>query len=111
MAIKTATQRQALANAYAAAALYGAIYSIVPDTASGTQIGTRKALTWSAATDDGTKATVTATAVFDVTAGTTVAGAGVHSATTAGYLDGGAVTAQPFNSDGTYTATFTYSQT
>lgn len=118
MAIKTAQQRRTLADAYASAAKFGAIYTTVPGAAAGTEPsgGTpayaRKSLTWSAATDDGTKATVTATVTFDVPSGVTIAGAGLHTALTAGtYLDGAAVTSQAFSSQGTYEMTFTYSQT
>lgn len=112
MAIQTASLRQTLATAYGNAALYGALYSTVPSATAGTEIsgGTpayaRKPLTWT-----GTNGTITATATFDVPNGATVAGAGVHSALTAGtYLDGSTVTTQAFSSQGTYTVTYSYTQ-
>jgi hypothetical protein len=48
---------------------------------------------------------------FDIPAGVTVVGVGVHTALTAGtYLDGTRSPAQAFATQGTYTATFTYTQ-
>ena len=117
MAIKSATMRIALANAYAAAATRGAIYTTTPGASAGTEVTggspayARKALTWSAPSDNGTTATITATAVFDVPTGVTVVGGGVHSAITGGnYLDGATVTSQGFSAQGTYTLTYTYTQ-
>jgi len=53
----------------------------------------------------------TAATPFDIPAGTTIVGAGLHTATSSGsYLDGGTVTSQAFASQGTYTITFTYTQ-
>jgi hypothetical protein len=46
---------------------------------------------------------------FNVAAGTTVAGGGVWDAG-GNFLDGGALTAQPFASQGTYTLTVQYQQ-
>lgn len=114
MAIQTAQGRENLATAYGSNATYGAIYTTAPSSSAGTEPsgGTpayqRKALAWSAGTVDGV---VTASATFDVPAGSTIVGAGVHTALTGGtYLDGGAVTSQGFASQGTYTVTYTYTQ-
>jgi hypothetical protein len=113
MAIQTTTQRQTLAVAYGAAALWGAAYTTAPGSAAGTEVTggspayARKALSWS-----GSNGVVTASATFDIPSGTTVLGVGVHSASAAGtYLDGASVTSQAFASQGTYVVTFTYTQT
>ena len=115
MAIQTATQRNNLATAYAAAATHAALYSTVPAGTAGTELTggspayARKALSWGSPTDGVVSATA---AVFDVAAGSTVAGAGLHTDISAGtYLDGAAVTSQAFASQGTYTLTITYTQT
>lgn len=114
MAIKTNKLKEALAVAYGTNATHGALYTTAPGATAGTEptggspAYARKPLTWTAGTEDGV---VTATATFDVPTGVTIVGAGVHDALTAGnYLDGGTVTSQQFNSQGTYTATFTYTQ-
>ncbi|MEO5745791.1 MAG: hypothetical protein ABIQ53_14540 [Terracoccus sp.] len=111
MAIQTAAQKETLAIAYGGAATYGALYTTAPGASAGTEpsgVYARKSLTWTAGAVDGV---VTATATFDVPAGATIVGAGVHTAVTAGtYLDGGAVTSQAFATQGTYAATFTFSQ-
>lgn len=114
MAIQTVTQRNTLAAAYGAAAQYGAIYTTAPGASAGTEPSggspayARKALSWGSPS----ASAVTATATFDVPSGTTVVGAGVHTAVTAGtYLDGASVTSQTFASQGTFTVTFTYTQT
>ena len=113
MAIQTATQKNTLATAYGTAAAYGALYTTAPGASAGTEPSggapayARKALTWGAPSNG----VVTATATFDVPTGTTIVGSGVHTAATGGaYLDGGAVTSQAFASQGTYTATFSYTQ-
>ena len=52
-----------------------------------------------------------ASATFDIPTSTTLVGAGVHSAVTAGtYYDGASVTSQAFASQGTYTVTFTFTE-
>lgn len=114
MAIQTAQGKEHLAVAYGTNATFGALYTTAPSASAGTEPSggspayARKALTWTAGTVDGV---VTATATFDVPAGATIVGAGVHTAVTAGtYLDGGAVTSQAFASQGTYQATFTFTQ-
>jgi hypothetical protein len=111
MAVQTAAMRDILANAYHGAALFGALYSTAPGATAGTELTggspayARKGLTW--ATNNGGSASAT----FDVPA-VTVNGAGVHSAVTAGtYYDGATVTSQPFASQGTYAATFTFTVT
>lgn len=113
MAIQTTAQKNSLATKYATDAAYGAIYTTAPGASAGTEptggspAYARKALSWSAASGG----TVTATATFDVPAGVTVVGVGVHSAATGGtYLDGGSVTSQAFAVQGTYTVTYTYTQ-
>src|SRR4051794_39080506 len=113
MAIQTTTEKNNLATAYGGNAAFGAVYTTAPGASAGTEPSggspayARKPLSWGAPANG----VVTATAVFDIPAGTTVAGVGVHTALTAGtYLDGGAVTSQAFATQGTYTATFTYTQ-
>ncbi len=113
MAIQTVTMRNTLANAYAGAALYGAVYTSAPSGTAGTEVTggspayARKSLSWSSAS----ASVVTATATFDIPTGTTVLGVGIHSAVTAGtYLDGVSVTSQAFSSQGTLTVTFTFTQ-
>lgn len=114
MAIQTATQKNTLAQAYADAADYAAVYTTTPGGSAGTEPSggspayARKALTWGSPS----AGVIQATAVFDIPTGTTLIGAGVHTAVTAGtYLDGGSVTSQAFASQGTYTLTLTYTQT
>lgn len=105
MTIQTPTQKNNLATAYGTSSTHAAIYSTIPGAAAGTEIA-REPIVWGTATNG----VITATVVFDVPAGQTVKGAGVHGASTGSYLDGGAVTEQPFASDGTYTLTLTYTQ-
>lgn len=113
MAIQTAGMKNSLATAYKNAALYAALYTTVPGASAGTEVTggspayARKALTWGTPSNG----VVTATATFDVPTGVTLAGAGVHDALTAGnYLDGGAITSQVFNSQGTYALTLTFTE-
>lgn len=114
MPIKTAAMKEYLAVHYGSKALYAALYTTAPGATAGTEPSggspayARKALTWAPGTVDGV---VTATVVFDVPSGATIVGAGIHDAATAGnYLDGAGVVSQSFSSQGTYTATFTYTQ-
>jgi hypothetical protein len=115
MAINGQLMRTALANAYGTNAPWAALYSTVPGASAGTELSggspayARKAATWGGAGSGNTNnATIPA---FDVASGSTVAGAGFHSAVTAGnYMDGGAVTSQPFSSQGTYTLSASYTQ-
>lgn len=111
MAIQTAAMRNILENAYFTSAAYGAVYTTAPGGSAGTEPSggspayARKALTGSG------NAPRTAPAVFDIPSGTTIVGAGVHSAVTAGtYYDGTSVTSQAFASQGTYTVTYSYTQ-
>jgi hypothetical protein len=111
MAVQTATMRDALANAYHTTAAYGALSSTAPSGTAGTELTggspayARKPLTW------GTGNSGTASATFDVASGSTVAGGECYTAVSAGtYLDGNTVTSQAFASQGTYAATFTYTQ-
>lgn len=111
MAIQTTTMKNTVATAYGNAAPYGALATTVPGATAGTEVsgGTyaREALTWSAPTTG----VITATATFNVPAGTTVAGSMIYSALTGGtYLDGDAVTSQTFSAAGTYTVTFTFTE-
>jgi hypothetical protein len=122
MAIRTDAQRKALANQYATAAPYGALFTADPGT-TGTATGectggspayARKALSWGAATTSGSTAVATSAATaFDVAASTTVTYAGVCVSATAGTADvrdSNTVTSQAFASQGTYTLTATYTQ-
>lgn len=115
MAIQTAAMKNILSDAYKAAATHGAVYTTAPGGSAGTEPSggspayARKALTWGSSSNGVVSATP---AVFDIPASTTIVGAGVHSAITAGtYYDGGAITSQTFASQGTYTVTFTFTQT
>jgi hypothetical protein len=111
MAIQTAAMRNILETAYGTAAAYGAVYTTAPGGSAGTEPSggspayARIALSWTG------NAPRTASAVFNIPAGATLVGGGVHSAVTAGtYYDGGSVTSQPFASQGTYTLTYSYTQ-
>lgn len=105
MALATATAKNTLANAYANAAKFAALYSTVPGATPGTEVSTpRVPITWSNAVGG----TVTATVTFNVSAGTTLRGWGVHTADTAGYLDGAGLAEQAFASAGKYTLSLTY---
>lgn len=116
MAIQTAAMKNILSDAYKAAATFGAVYTTAAGGSAGTEPSggspayARKGITpWSASANGVTTSTA---AVFDIPAGTTIVAAGVHSAVTAGtYYDGGAITSQTFASQGTYTVTYTYTQT
>lgn len=113
MAIQTTTEKNSLATKYGTDAAYGALYTTAPGASAGTEPSggspayARKALSWSSASGG----VVTASATFDVPTSTTIVGVGLHTAVTAGtYLDGATVTSQAFSSQGTYTVTFTYTQ-
>ena len=126
MAIKTDTQKNTLATAYANAATHGALYTTAPGATAGTEptggspAYARKPIAWNAAgavgplgagTQPATPGVIYGQATFDVPTGTTIVGTGVHTALTGGtYLDGGTVTSQPFSSQGTYIEQFTYTQ-
>lgn len=112
-------EKDSLANKYAADAPFGAIFTADPGT-SGTATGevsggspayNRKAISWSTASGTGV---VTGAPVFDIPASTTCTFAAVASSVTPGAAtlkDKVAVTSQAFASQGTYTVTFTYTQT
>lgn len=114
--IQTATMKNTVASAYAAAATHAALYSTAPGASQGTELNggspayARKALSWGSPSNGVIAASPV---VFDVPSGATVAGGGVHSTATpgAGYLDGAALTSQPFSSQGTYTLTITFTAT
>lgn len=113
--IQTATQKNTLAQAYANAITHVALYSTVPGASAGTELTggspayARKASAWGA---PAAGVISTGPHVFDVASGSTVAGIGGHTALTAGtYLDGTSLTSQAFSSQGTYSATLTYTQT
>lgn len=118
MAIAVLAQRNAMATAYGVAAPYGDLFTADPGT-SGTVTGectggspayARKALSWGAPS----ASAVVGSATFDIASGTTITYAGVTvSATlaTADLRDRVAITSQAFASQGTYLATFTYTQT
>lgn len=113
MTIQTAVQKNNLATAYGVAATHGAAYTTTPGASAGTEptggspAYARKGLTWGSPTNG----VISAVATFDIPAGNNIQGAGVHSGTSSGYLDGAAMTPQAFASQGTYTITFTYTQT
>lgn len=106
-----------MATAYGVAAPYGALFTADPGT-SGTVVGevtggspayNRKAISWGAPS----ASAVTGAPVFDVPSGTTVTFAGVCvsvTPATSDLRDKAAVTSQAFASQGTYTVTFTYTQ-
>lgn len=108
MALATATAKNTLATAYAAAAKFATLYSTVPGATPGTEVGggsyARVPVQWSTAV----AGTVTATVTFNVPSGTTVRGAGLHTDATVGYFDGWTVAEQGFSSDGKYTLSITY---
>lgn len=115
MAIQTTLQKNNLATAYATNATHGAVYTTAPGASAGTEPAggspayARKALTWGGPTNG---VNTTTGAPFDIPASTTIVGAGVHTALSGGsYLDGTSVTSQAFASQGTYTVTYTYTQT
>ncbi len=117
MAIQVLAQRNAMATAYGVAAPNGALFTADPGT-SGTVVGectggspayARKALSWGAPS----ASVVTGSGTFDIASGTTITFAGVTVSATAGTADlrdKVAVTSQAFASQGTYLATFTYTQ-
>lgn len=123
LAIQTATQKNALADAYKVTATHGALYNIVPGTtgpttgqelSGGSPAYARIVLAWGASSNG---VTSSGPHTFNVASGSTVAGGGVHnSATISGspdttYRDGASLTSQAFASQGTYALTLTYTQT
>jgi hypothetical protein len=126
MTIQTAQQKNNLATAYAAAAVYGALYTTVPGASAGTEptggspAYARKPIVWGTAgavgplgagSQPATPGVIYGQATFDVPAGAAIAGSGLHTAATGGtYLDGGPLTSQPFATQGQYTENFVYTQ-
>lgn len=121
MAISILAQRNALATAYGAAAPSGALFTgSGPGTTgtaqnehpnSGSPAYSRVTIGWGAAASSAITAVAPA---FNVAAGQTITYAGVCVSTTHGAADvrdAVAVTSQAFASQGTYTVTFTYTQT
>lgn len=106
--------RSTLSDAYKAAATHADLYSTSGATAAGTAITggspayASKALAWGSSTNGVVSTTA---AVFDIPSGATVAGFGVKTGLAGAYLDGGALTSQPFSSQGTYSLTLTFTQT
>jgi hypothetical protein len=118
MAIATTAQKNAVATAYGVAAPSGALFTADPGTSGsvtgevtgGSPAYARKAIGWGAASGG----VITGAPVFDVPSGSTItfAAATVSAvATTADLRDKAAVTSQAFASQGTYTLTYTYTQT
>lgn len=119
MTIRVMSEKDSLANKYAADAPFGTLHTGDPGTAGnatsevsgGSPAYNRKAISWSTASGTGV---VSGAPVFDVPSGTTVTFAGVAATvtpTTNNLKDSVAVTSQAFASQGTYTVTFTYTQT
>lgn len=118
MAIRNVTQRNRLATSYATGAVYGALFSGDPGTAGaatneltgGSPAYARVLLSWGSASNSAVSTTAT---TFNVGSGSTVAYFGAATsgtATTADIQDSVAVTSQPFNSQGQYVVTATYTQ-
>ena len=113
--VATNTEKSSLATKYTADAVYGALFTADPgstgtvtgEVSGGSPAYARKAITWGSPTNG----VVTGTCTFDVPPGTTITFAGVCSGSTgANLLDKVAVTSQTFSSQGTYVATFQYTQ-
>jgi hypothetical protein len=102
MAISSNAMKSVLSDAYKAEAPYGALFTADPGTtgsATGEVTGGAPAYA--------------RTATFDVPSGTTVTYAGVCktiTATTADVRDRVSVTSQTFSTQGTYTVTFTFTE-
>jgi hypothetical protein len=123
VAIQTTQQRNNVATAYGTNATHGLLGTDAGNpaggasqaatnelTATGSPAYARKALSWSGPS----AGAITAAATFDVPSGTTVGYAGVASSSVVGaatLLDFVAVTAQAFASQGTYTVTYTFTET
>lgn len=122
MPISILAQRNALAAAYATAAPNAGLATADPGTtgtattelaASGSPAYARKAITGNWATGTASASAVTGSATFDCYAGVTVTHVFVAvslTRTTADVRDVYDVTDQAFASQGTYTVTFTYTQ-
>lgn len=121
MTIRVLAQRNALAAAYATAAPYGTLFSADPGTSGaatneltgGSPAFARKTIGGNWATSTASASAVTGSATFDVASGLTVAYAGVAvtvTLTTADVRDSVSVPSQAFASQGTYTVTYTYTE-
>lgn len=121
MAIGVEAQRNELASAYALAAPYGTLHTANPGTTGtataevtgGSPAYARKTITGNWATGTASSSAVTGSAVFDVGSGVTVEWAGVASTNVAGAAtirDSYDTPTQNFSSQGTYTVTYTYTQ-
>lgn len=117
MPIRVLAQRNALAAAYGSAAPYLALFtsdpgtsgSATPELTGGSPAYARKSAAWSAPT----ASAISGTSTFDVASGSSVSYVGACVSVTAGTADvrdSVLVTTQPFSSQGTYTATATYTQ-
>ena len=118
MAISILAQRNAVATAYGVAAPYGSLFTSTGPGTTGTATNectggapafARQALSWGAAA----ASVITGTGTFNIASGTTVTFGGVVVSsvlTTADVRDAVAVTNQAYASQGTYAATFTYTQ-
>lgn len=109
MALQTALIRNIMAAAYASAATHVALYTTVPGAAQGTEIPgvARIPTTWSAPVNGVISDAVT----FAVPAGVTIRGFGLHDQLAGGnYLDGAALTEQPFATPGDYGLAFDFTQ-
>ena len=121
MAIRNAAERKSLATKYGTDAPYGTLFTADPGTSGaatneltgGSPAFARKALSWSAPVTTGSTEVITATATFDIPAGTSVAYAGVAATgtlTTADVKDSVTAVYNSQPTQGTFTVTFTYTQ-
>lgn len=121
MAIRTAAERKSLATKYGTDSPFGTLFTADPGTSGaatneltgGSPAFARKALVWSAPVTNGATEVITATATFDVPASTSVAFAGVTTSgtlTTADVKDSVAAVYNSQPTQGTFTVTFTYTQ-
>lgn len=118
MAIRNATLRTAMANAYKGLVPYAALFTADPG-ATGTATGevsggspayARKAWNWGTAASSAVTSSAT---VFDVPSGANIQYVGSTTSGTAGtadVMDTASVTPQSFSSQGTYSVTGTYTQ-
>lgn len=122
MPIRNEVERNSLASRYALDAPHGALFTADPGTtgsatgevpATGSPAYARKTITGNWATGAASGSAVTGSAVFDVPSGTTVAFIGVASSAVHGAAtirDSFDSVDQAFSSQGTYTVSFTYTQ-
>lgn len=113
MALPITAQKNSLATKYSTDCVYACLFTAAPATtgaATNEVVGTvysRVALTWGAVASG----VITGTATLNVPSGVTVTHIGVTTGatkTTADVRDTADVTDQPFNSDGTYALTLTF---